>query len=90
VYVSSPPLFVGGTGLFLHVIKNSPMIFEVRDLWPESAIALGEISNKRAISLASKLENACYQSAKKIVVVTQGIYDSLEKRGIPRRNWHYS
>ncbi len=83
LYASSPPLFVGGAALFLSAIKRIPMVFEVRDLWPESAVALGELTNPRAISLATRLEQACYHKAVKVVVVTRGIYDRLAQRGIP-------
>jgi colanic acid biosynthesis glycosyl transferase WcaI len=82
IYASSPPLFVGGSALALSLIKHIPMIFEVRDLWPESAIALGELSNLTVISFATRLENACYRRAKLVVVVTRGIYNRLVERGI--------
>jgi colanic acid biosynthesis glycosyl transferase WcaI len=83
LYVTSPPLFVGGSALVLSLFKRIPLIFEVRDLWPESAVALGEISNPAAISLAVKLEHSCYQKAIRVIVVTHGIYDRLIDRGIP-------
>jgi len=83
IYASSPPLFVGGAALVLSRLKRIPMIFEVRDLWPESAVALGELASPRAISMASRLEEACYHRSRKIVVVTQGIFDRLRERGIP-------
>jgi glycosyltransferase involved in cell wall biosynthesis len=83
IYATSPPLFVGGAALALSSLRHLPLVFEVRDLWPESAVALGELSNPRAISLANRLESACYDRAKKIVVVTQGIQNRLISRGIP-------
>jgi len=83
LYSTSPPLFVGGVALVLSYLKHIPMVFEVRDLWPESAIALGEITNTRLISLASKLEDMCYRKAVRIIVVTQGVNNKLIQRGIP-------
>lgn len=82
LYASSPPLFVGGAALLLSTVKRIPMVFEVRDLWPESAVALGELSNRKAIALATRLEEACYRKAIQVVVVTHGIYDRLVQRGI--------
>ncbi len=82
IYATSPPLFVGGAALSLSILRRTPLFFEVRDLWPESAVALGELSNPRAIALATWLEEACYRRARKVVVVTQGIYDRLVSRGI--------
>lgn len=83
IYASSPPLFVGGAALFLSRIRRLPLFFEVRDLWPESAVALGELNNPRAIALATRLEEASYQRARRVIVVTQGILDRLLQRGYP-------
>jgi colanic acid biosynthesis glycosyl transferase WcaI len=82
LYASSPPLFVGGAALLLSALKRITMVFEVRDLWPESAVALGELKNPRAIELATRLEEACYRKAIQVIVVTQGIYSCLIQRGI--------
>ncbi len=81
IYITSPPLFVGGAALLLSYLRRIPLVFEVRDLWPESAVALGELKNKRAIALAAWLEKKCYRRARQIVVVTQGIYNRLIERG---------
>ncbi|MBN1136380.1 MAG: glycosyltransferase family 4 protein [Anaerolineae bacterium] len=78
---TSPPLFVGGAALALSVLRRTPMVFEVRDLWPESAVALGELSSPRAIALAGKLEKMCYNRARRLVVVTEGIWHRLAERG---------
>ena len=82
-YVTSPPLFVGGAGLALSALKRIPWVFEVRDLWPESAVALGELRNPRAIAWAGRLEEMCYNKASAIVVVTEGIRHRLLERGWP-------
>jgi len=83
VYASSPPLFVGGAALFLSWARRLPLFFEIRDLWPESAVALGELTHPCAIALATRLEEACYARARLVVVVTQGILDRLLQRGYP-------
>jgi glycosyltransferase involved in cell wall biosynthesis len=83
IYATSPPLFVGGTALLLSFLRRIPLVFEVRDLWPESAVVLGELKNPRAIALAERLERACYRRARRIVVVTTGIRQRLLERGTP-------
>ncbi len=77
------PLLSGGAGLVISRLRRIPMVFEVCDLWPKSAIVLGEMKGKRAIALATWLEEACYRRARKIVVVTRGIWDRLVERGQP-------
>ncbi len=82
LYATSPPLFVGGAALVLSYLKRTKLVFEVRDLWPESAVALGELTSPKAISWATKLEEACYRRSIQVVVVTHGIYNRLVQRGI--------
>jgi colanic acid biosynthesis glycosyl transferase WcaI len=82
IYASSPPLFVGAAALALSALRRIPMLFEVRDLWPESAVALGELSNPRAVAWATRLEEACYRRARVIIVVTEGIRQRLLQRGL--------
>lgn len=85
IYITSPPLFVGGAGLAIKIIRNIPMVFEVRDLWPDSAIELGELKNRTAISLARKLEQTCYKHAALIIVVTEGTRQILLEKNQPAK-----
>jgi len=82
VYATSPPLFVGLSGFIISRLKKAKFVFEVRDLWPESAIALGALKNKIVVRLSHRLADFCYQKANKIVAVTRGIRDHLERRGL--------
>ena len=82
VYTTSPPLFVGVSGYILSRLKNAKFVFEVRDLWPESAVALGELRNPGFIKRAGKLETFFYRKAEKIVGVTSGILENLMNRGV--------
>ena len=81
IYVNSPPLLAGGAGLAISKLRRIPMVFEICDLWPESAVVLGEMTNPRAIALATRLEEACYKHSQKIVVVTHGTWQNLTRRG---------
>lgn len=83
IYASSPPLFVGAAALALSGLRRTPLVFEVRDLWPESAVQLGELNSARAVGLATRLEEACYRRARHIVAVTEGIRARLLERGCP-------
>lgn len=75
--VSSPPLFVGLIAVFLNWWKHIPFVFEIRDLWPESAIATGMLKNKYLIRLAFWLESRIYQKAKVIAVLTPAFREIL-------------
>ena len=56
--------------------------FDVRDLWPESAVKLGELTRPRAIRWATWLEESCYARAQKIIVVVDHMLRRLVERGI--------
>lgn len=83
IFASSPPLFVGAAAIVIRFIRRVPMVFEVRDLWPESAVALGELRSLKAQKLATRLEERCYRSARLVVAVTEGIKTRLAHRGVP-------
>jgi glycosyltransferase involved in cell wall biosynthesis len=85
IYANSPPLFVGAAGSVLSIARRSPLVFEVQDLWPESAVDMGELSDPRAIQMATWLEERCYRRATRVVAVSNGIFDRLAERGIPSR-----
>ena len=78
VIVTSPPLFVGLSGYIISVFKRIPFVFEVRDLWPESAIDTGVLTNKWIIKMAFWFEKFIYKKAKLINVLTPAFYSSLK------------
>ncbi len=83
VYVTSPPLFVGPIGIILKkLFSKTKFIFEVRDLWPDSAIEIGELSNTRAIKMSYALENKLYKTADHIVAVTDSIRKDIINKGV--------
>lgn len=77
IIVTSPPLFVGITSYVLSVFKRIPYIFEIRDLWPESAIDTGVLKNKTIIKLAYWFENFIYRKATIINVLTPAFRNYL-------------
>lgn len=77
VIVTSPPLFVGLPGLFLAKWKRVPLVLEVRDLWPESAIETGVLSNQWLIRLAYGFEKLLYKNAQLIIVLTPAFHEKL-------------
>lgn len=83
ILVTSPPLFVGITGYILSKFRQTPLVFEVRDLWPESAIDTGILTNKLLISLAYAFERFIYSNASLINVLTPAFRDKLhEEKGV--------
>ena len=78
VIVTSPPLFVGFSGYIISIFKRIPFVFEVRDLWPESAIDTGVLTNKWIIKMAFWFEKFIYRKATLINVLTPAFYNTLK------------
>jgi glycosyltransferase involved in cell wall biosynthesis len=84
IFVQSPPLPIGIAALAFSRLKRAPFVFNVSDIWPQSAIELGMLRNPLAIRLAEMLERHIYRRASRVTVPTPGILEKLAARGIPR------
>ncbi len=76
----SPPLFLGYSAMFLAKRKKAKLIFNVSDLWPESAEKLGVINNKFLLGLAYRLEARLYKKSALVTGQTQGICKNINDR----------
>jgi glycosyltransferase involved in cell wall biosynthesis len=80
VWGTSPPIFQGATALILARLKRAKFLFEVRDLWPEFAIAVGVLKNPLIIRMSEWLEQFLYQHADKIIVNSPGFINHVRAR----------
>src|SRR6478609_255291 len=78
-YATSTPLTIGLIALRLKKKKGIPYIFEVRDLWPEAPIQMGAVKNPLLKSYLRSLEKKIYKSADKIIALSPGMRDGVEK-----------
>jgi glycosyltransferase involved in cell wall biosynthesis len=83
VVSTSPQFFCGMAGYFVSRLKGKPWVLEIRDLWPESIIAVGAISNRKVIGILEGLETFMYRNAARIVSVTDSFKAHIVRRGIP-------
>lgn len=80
IIVTSPPLFVGLSALLLSKIKRVPFFFEVRDLWPESAIATKVVANSFLIKIMYGIEKTLYKNALGIIPLTPAFKKDIIRR----------
>lgn len=85
VMVESPPLFLGISGYLLRLCKNAKFVFNVSDLWPESAIAMGMVTNPWIIRASRWLEAFLYKRSVLITGQTRGIVDNIRSRFADKR-----
>ena len=81
VWGTSPPLFQGPTAWALARLKRVPFLFEIRDLWPAFAVAVGVLHNPMLIGLAEWLERFLYRRADQMMVNSPGFIEHIQARG---------
>jgi glycosyltransferase involved in cell wall biosynthesis len=86
IICNSPPLFLGITGYLGAKLKRAKFVFNVADIWPESAVELGILTNKKFIKMAEWLENFLYKKSWKIATATDGIRDYMIRKGKPKED----
>jgi glycosyltransferase involved in cell wall biosynthesis len=84
VWGTSPPIFQGVTAWLLARIKGAKFLFEVRDLWPQFAIAVGVLKNPLLIHLTEWLERRLYRAADRVMVNSPGFSEHVQVRGARR------
>jgi len=78
---TSPPIFQGLTAWALARLKGAPFLFEVRDLWPAFAVAVGVLRQPVLVYAAEKVERFLYRRADVVVVNSPGFIDYVRERG---------
>ncbi|MBW2363459.1 MAG: glycosyltransferase family 4 protein, partial [Deltaproteobacteria bacterium] len=83
VIATSPQFFCGWAGVLVAKLRRLPFVLEIRDLWPESIVAVGALAESRWIRLLEWLELRLYAAADRVVTVGEGYRRKLEEKGVP-------
>lgn len=83
VFATSTPLTIALPAVFTARKLKVPMVFEVRDLWPEMPIAMGALNNPLLQWCAKKLERWAYKNSAAVVALSPGMKDGVVKAGYP-------
>jgi glycosyltransferase involved in cell wall biosynthesis len=84
VWGTSPPIFQGVTAWVLARLKGAKFLFEVRDLWPQFAVAVGVLTNPMLIRASEWLERFLYRHADRVMVNSPGFSEHVQIRGAKR------
>jgi hypothetical protein len=82
IIATSPQFFTTWTAFLLSQVKKTPWIFELRDLWPESIVAVGAMRKRPAIRMLELIELGLYRDACRVVALTDAFKKNLVRRGI--------
>lgn len=83
IIATSPQFFCGWAGVVSGFFRRVPLILEIRDIWPESIVAVGAMRNSRLVRVLEWLEMRLYSSARHIVTVGDGYKRRLLEKGVP-------
>ena len=83
IFATSTPLTIALPGIYASLWKRIPMVFEVRDLWPELPIVVGALRNPVSKGLARFLEWLAYHCSAHVVALSPGMAEGVMRRGIP-------
>lgn len=83
IFATSTPLTIALPAVPAARKKKIPMVFEVRDLWPEMPIAMGALNNPLLRFAANRLENWAYQNAAAVVALSPGMKAGVVRTGYP-------
>lgn len=83
VFATSTPLTIALPGVYAARRQHVPMVFEVRDLWPEVPIALGALKAPLLIWAAHWLEKFAYRNSAQIVALSPGMQAGIVQLGYP-------
>lgn len=82
IYATSTPLTVGFIGLLLSKVKRVPLVFEVRDVWPDVPVQLGYITNPLLIRMLTRMEKMIYNGASEIIALSPAMKTMIVSKGV--------
>lgn len=82
IYVYHPPLTTGLAAALISLIRRTPFVIDVQDLWPDTLSATGMLNNKKALSIVGAFCGWVYKRAAHIVVLSPGFKSKLLERGV--------
>ncbi len=83
VVSTSPQFFCGLAGYFVSRIKRVPWVLEIRDLWPESIVAVGAMRRSFTLRCLAGLAKFAYRKADLVLCVTDSFKTAIMAEGIP-------
>lgn len=83
IFATSTPLTIAIPAVLGARKQKIPMVFEVRDLWPEVPIAMGILKKPYQIFLAKQLEKWAYRNSAHIVALSPGMKQGIVDTGYP-------
>jgi colanic acid biosynthesis glycosyl transferase WcaI len=83
IIASAPPFLAQVAAEAMHLARRTPMIVELRDLWPDYLVGMGMLGNPVARRALFGLEKHLLKRAAHVVVVTESFRRRVVEKGVP-------
>lgn len=83
VYVYHPPMTVGLAAAMARMVRRTPTVLDIQDMWPDTLRATGMMGNERVLRLVGVVSAWVYRHVDRITVISPGFGWLLQDRGVP-------
>ncbi|WP_440764713.1 glycosyltransferase family 4 protein [Natronorubrum sp. DTA7] len=89
VIATSPQPLTGISGWVIARVRRATFVFEVRDLWPESILAVSDFDNRIVIWLLDRTVVFLYRRSDHLIVVSRALIEPIVECGVDRSKIAY-
>jgi len=90
VFVTSPPITLGVSGILIAWMKGGRFVYDVRELWPDVPVRMGLFRNPLLINFVYWLEDFVYKKSVAISTIARSFQNTLVDRGVPRKKLYFT
>lgn len=83
VYAYHPPMTVGLTAAMARLVRRTPTVLDIQDMWPDTLRATGMLNNPRVLRIIGAVSAWVYRHVDRITVISPGFSRLLQERGVP-------
>jgi len=88
ILAPSPPLTIGLSAWLLGLLRRVPFIYNVQEIYPDVAVSMELLRNRRIIWLLEQLERFVYARASAVVVISEWFRRVLLRKGVSASKLH--
>ena len=85
IYACGPPVTVGVGAALISLVRRTPFVYDIQDLWPDSLGATGMFNNSFGSKIVGNICRWVYKRAAHITVQSPGVEERLIARGLRKQ-----
>jgi colanic acid biosynthesis glycosyl transferase WcaI len=88
IIAPSPPLTIGLSAWAIALIRRATYIYNVQEIYPDIAVNLGMMKNRRIIQFFTWMERFIYRKSAAVTSITPAMCAKIKERVTPEKVWH--